>query len=122
MIPKFRAWHIVYEEMLPVLAIDFVNEEIQVLPDRNLEGGNVEVWKLRHIDLMQYIGVHDKNEKELCQGDIYIDERGEKRVVSYEQKHYNREWEPIGYHLPYSLLEIIGTTYENPELLKSEAL
>ena len=68
--------------------------------------------------LMQFIGLKDKNGKEVYEGDIC------KKVLPY-----NRDFEidntPFQWHSLIEFgslegLEIIGNIYENPELLKDE--
>lgn len=73
--------------------------------------------------LMQYTGLHDKNEKECYEGDIVFDD--------YE--HFEVKWKidgfvaenvedvkdirPFGEIAEGQLFEIVGNIYENPELL-----
>ena len=71
--------------------------------------------------VMQYIGLKDKNDKEIWEGDIIKTERGDWGVIVWNAPFfevtvsedqsclYSREW--------FSNVEVIGNIYENPELL-----
>lgn len=48
---KFRARHKKTGEFESVLLICFVNRYVDVLPERNLEGGDQESWNFDDIDL-----------------------------------------------------------------------
>jgi uncharacterized phage protein (TIGR01671 family) len=87
-------------------------------------GSSLREWLL-HIGLinetlMQFTGLHDKHNKPIYESDIvkYRDYDGYKTMlIEWQQKHYNRMYEPIGFHVPYAELEIMGNIYEHPHLL-----
>lgn len=58
---KFRARHKQSGETEPVLLICFINQYVNVLPERNLEGGNQEEWRFDEIDLEFWSGLKDFN-------------------------------------------------------------
>lgn len=60
----FEAYNKISKETEKVLLICFINRYVDVLPERNLEGGSQETWMFDDIDLYQYDG-HDKKGKTL---------------------------------------------------------
>ena len=119
---KFRAWEKSLKQIIPVDNIDFEKRMV------NTES----VWRMfDEIELMQYTGLKDKNGKEIYEGDI-LDTDLERLYLVVEfrngcfvvecrddnEKYYDimhpleKEISNLEYH------EVIGNTYENPELLR----
>lgn len=74
--------------------------------------------------LMQYIGLKDKNGKEIYEGDIIDHEHYSPRTVIYENNHArfglqssNKSFYKFDEFNKRKML-VIGNIYENPELLK----
>ena len=75
----------------------------------------------RNVELMQYTGLHDKNGKEIYEGDIVKCVDGNNATVSYHTS--AAEFEPFGsgdYAEWGNGVEIIGNIYETPELVKKQ--
>lgn len=143
---KLRAWNKKTKELEPVLLICFVNRYVDVLPGRNLEGGEQEQWDFATIELMQFTGLKDKNGKEIYEGDVlefadkwewYRGPYGIKMMVAEGarltelQEMYDAEpmerrviempscYEWILSSEIQTYWHVIGNIYENPELLNS---
>lgn len=109
---KFKAWDKLNKEMFNVESINF--QERRVYKD------DVSYRKFNDIDIMEYTGLKDKNNKEIYEGDILFESFGEEYFkVVFEDGSFRVETEE--YSLPlkeYShICEIVGNIYENPELI-----
>lgn len=128
MIPKFRVWlpDPDVEKMLRVKALVFENDKTRCMC------GYAYDFYLEDEDatIMQSTGLHDKNGKEIFEGDILAIETDEgilnvnifwdskHALFMFESKKYNEE-ELLAELVEDNTypFEIIGNIYENPELL-----
>lgn len=65
MIPKFRYWIHALQRMADVIAINFINNEVTILPE-----STGYIVPLNKEYLMQSTGLFDKNGTEIFEGDI----------------------------------------------------
>ena len=120
---KFRAWHKEEKIIGEVLGIDILHKEIFF---SNEDVDCYEHSDFKDIELMQYTGLYDKNEKEIYEGDIvklranhgigvvkYYDEWGA-FVIEYIKP---RPLAVLGMNYYKEDIEVFGNIYENPELL-----
>jgi len=128
---KFRAWDKEKEAMIYIL------EEIHF--GHLGEGKTISTWIKtptgysrqlvfgENAELMQFTGLHDKNGRDVFEGDVLkIDGGGEiiPVVVSYKDASFGITW-PEGnfaelkyyFDMPFCDVEVHGNIYENPELL-----
>jgi hypothetical protein len=115
---KFRAWDEVSEKMLNWN--DFL--------DTNMKNTFIAPESTGLI-LMQYTGLHDKNGKEIYEGDIvkYRDSRGQhiEKVIFdkgcfYAGMHWGSSTRVAPKLINTRITEVIGNVYDNPELLGGE--
>ena len=127
---EFRAWLKREKQMVDIREINFVSEQI------SFETKDDILFALfDEIELMQYVGIKDKNGKKIFEGDIlnicgFIDRdvvEYDNYYVSYVLKSYDKNGEVICITplIKYSSfnspkLEVIGNIYDNPELLEVE--
>ena len=120
---KFRAWHKEKKIMGEVLGIDILHKEIFF---SNEDVDCYEHTDFKDIELMEYTGLKDKNEKEIYEGDIvklranhgigvvkYYDEWGA-FIVEYIKP---RPLAVLGMNYYKEDIEVLGNIYKNPELL-----
>lgn len=124
---KFRAWHKDLKKMFKIGQITLEKGTWNFEPnDREFIG--MSIPSQPSFVLMQYTGLHDKNGKEIYEGDIlkvyykgmsevgyveYDNEYCEYKIIINTDKDYFSLWKSID-------LEKIGNKYDNPELLGGE--
>ena len=133
---KFRVWDVENKEMLKVQELDFeptfYGGRIAIRPDKYNDYFDTE-----DMILMQYTGLHDKNGKEIYEGDIVLYKDWEmayegggndsfinKGIVEYCEDNccFNvTERQTVDLadvlYKDNEDLEVIGNIYDNPELL-----
>lgn len=128
MIPKFRAWEIHGKKMMnKLLMISFVRKEVI---GKYEAGNNSYPLKIgEEAILMQSTGLFDKNGKEIFDGDVvrvsYTDDDFTwTDKVDWDSKYLgwriSENGDLLGYLLETddTLIEVIGSIYENPELVE----
>lgn len=121
---KFRMWHKKSKKMFDVESINFKDS---VLNMWNSIVYTLSTFSLDDVILMQYIGLHDKNGKEIYEGDILksiqwndiylVKHIGTAYYLCRKGKNgFNKitTWNNA------EKSEVIGNMYDNPELLGGE--
>ena len=134
MIPKYRAWDVLAEEMIDeILMISFVRKEII---GKFRDGSTSVPLKIEDkrngedVILMQSTGIKDKNGVEIFEGDVVKQEMliptSEIEEITGVVKMLESAWtivndkEEIACHLwrEGAEMKILGNIYENPELME----
>lgn len=123
---KMKAWLKKENKMVAIIGIDLNYQYIRYTDDGNLFKDDYKIADFKDVELLQYIGMKDKNNKEIYEGDILKlrDNHGIQLVK------YHDEWSAfivesqkdtsvgvLGLYFDKEDFEIIGNAYENPELL-----
>ena len=118
---KFRAWDKENKKMMKVSSLSLENKEIAVR-----ENGTYHFFRMKNLELMQYTGLNDKNDKEIYEGDIlfFRDENTKYVVVWQDAAFIIKSIEIRKYSEEMCWLddteiccEIVGNIYENKNLL-----
>lgn len=121
---KFRAWVKDGKEIVDVEEIDFMNKVINYIYNdyKNNEQEIIGAY-FEDIELMEYTGLKDKNNKEIYEGDIVIHHsKMHKIIFNAEEARFVLRDDEFEMEIPFTnnnnrRMEIIGNIYENPELL-----
>ncbi len=127
---KFRAWDKEERCLIPPAEIAITAEGTIYTWDRIDEEWQAEAIP---IEVYEYTGLHDKNGKEIYEGDIvkfsYISPLDQKEksyiwVVRYGNgmywlRHIKHYYDSTLY-LKFTQIEVVGNIYENPEFLAGE--
>lgn len=115
---KFRAWDKLNKEMFNIESINF--QERRVYKD------DVSYRNFNDVELMQYTGLKDKNNKEIYEGDIVTLHNSRYKVI-YNSKGARFVLRNDEFELEITFInnnnermEILGNIYENPELMEDE--
>lgn len=128
---KFRAWN-KHDKKMATVTLLGLNQNLGVIDIAawTTNNGNdyyTSRWLTEETELMQYIGLKDKNGKEIYEGDLLIDDAapdGEQEIVEVKwdidrAKFYTAsEGTFDGIEFDEVDWKVIGNIYENPELIK----
>ena len=134
MIPKFRAWHNELGRMMLVKTMFFFANELEELElNDSIMNDNIPVYP-DEIKLMQSAGLHDKNGKEIFEGDVVRmrNPRDRRQIGMFQvvrvanspmlgllDKKLTTEIFNLYEHMR-NYYEIVGNIHENPELFEVE--
>nr|DAP15138.1 MAG TPA: YopX protein [Caudoviricetes sp.] len=122
---KFRAWVKEKKAIFEVILIDYVTKKVTYLLERVGHLLSIRDAKFYDVELMQYTGLKDKNNKEIYEGDILFESFGERYYkVVFENGSFKAEVEGDFEEYFFDLIdvvaqgyEVVGNIYENPELI-----
>lgn len=133
MIPKFRAWDTRAKEMFKDTFAITESGQVVVVEQESVASPPDYVF-VEHLVIMQSTGLHDKNGKEIFEGDV-IEIEDEEEVLGNAKLTWNNEqavfmieainvddiapFHEILSDEGYSY-RVVGNIYENPELLEVE--
>jgi uncharacterized phage protein (TIGR01671 family) len=130
---EFRAWIKSYKMIVEVQRINFDVQTIEV----KIGEGDLYEFSFKEVELMQYIGLKDANDEKIYKSDIistydFAHERtggraGDKEIIGEVDFKYGewilieistgKEYNFFTLYMNDMELEIMGNTYNNPELL-----
>ena len=125
---KFRAWVKDRKAIFEVILIDYVRKKVTYIVERTGHLLNIRHDKFNDVELMQYTGLKDKDNKEIYEGDILFESFGEKYYkVVFENGSFKAEFKGDFEEYSFDLIdvvaqgcEVVGNIYENPELMEDE--
>ena len=107
---KFRAYRM--GVMYDVVEWNFEGKQDILLRDK--DGNEIRDW-LKNVDIMQYTGLKDKNGKDIYEKAILKDWGG----IVFEVGFWDTDADTLdSIRQGLIMVEVIGTIYENPKLLK----
>lgn len=123
---KFRAWVKDRKAIFEVISIDYVSKKVTYIVERTGHLLNIRHDKFNDVELMQYTGIKDKDNKEIYEGDILFESFGERYYkVVFENGSFRAEFKGDFEEYSFDLIdvvaqgcEVVGNIYENPELME----
>lgn len=123
---KFRAWVKEKKAIFEVILINYVTKKVTYLLERVGHLLSIRDAKFNDVELMQYTGLKDKNNKEIYEGDILFENFGERYYkIIFENGGFRAEFNGDFEEHSFDLIdvvaqgcEIVGNIYENPELME----
>ena len=125
---KFRAWVKEKKAIFEVILINYVTKKVTYLLERVGHLLSIRDAKFNDVELMQYTGLKDKNNKEIYEGDILFESFGERYYkVVFENGSFRAEFKGDFDEYSWDLIdviaqgcEIVGNIYESPKKMEDE--
>ena len=123
---KFRIWVKEKKAIFEVVLINYVSKKVTYLLERVGHLLSIRDAKFNDVELMQYTGLKDKNNKEIYEGDIIFLHGSKYKVIfktegaRFVLRNDEFELEITFINNNNERMEIIGNIYENPELMEDE--
>jgi len=123
---KFRAWVKDRKAIFEVISIDYVSKKVTYIVERTGHLLNIRHDKFNDVELMQYTGIKDKDNKEIYEGDILFESFGERYYkVVFENGSFRAEFKGDFEEYSFDLIdvvaqscEVIGNIHENSKLME----
>jgi hypothetical protein len=123
---KFRAWVKDRKAIFEVVLINYVTKKVTYLLERVGHLLSIRDAKFNDVELMQYTGLKDKNNKEIYEGDILFESFGERYYkVVFENGGFRAEFKGDFDEHSFDLIdvvaqgcEVVGNIYEDSELME----
>ena len=123
---KFRALVKDRKAIFEVILIDYVSKKVTYLLERVGHLLSVRDAKFNDVELMQYTGIKDKDNKEIYEGDILFESFGERYYkVVFENGSFRAEFKGDFEEYSFDLIdvvaqscEVIGNIHENSKLME----
>lgn len=123
---KFRIWVKDRKAIFEVISIDYVTKKVTYLLERVGHLLSIRDAKFNDVELMQYTGLKDKNNKEIYEGDILFESFGERYYkVVFENGGFRAEFKGDFDEHSFDLIdvvaqgcEIVRNIYENSKFIK----
>ena len=113
---KFRAWHKTQKKMMEIRIWDFEGLSLLKSGDRLIQA------RPHHFEVLQFIGLLDKNGIKIFEGDIIKNSQNNKIYVvifRYHGFYFRRLGQKGMAHIPEAEMEVVGNVFENANLLGS---
>ena len=125
---KFRAWVKEKKAIFEVILINYVTKKVTYLLERVGHLLSIRDAKFNDVELMQYTGLKDKNNKEIYEGDILFESFGERYYkVVFENGSFRAEFKGDFDEYSWDIIdviaqgcEIVGNIYESPKKMEDE--
>ena len=123
---RVRVWDEAHKRMISKFYVPIGRDKTIYILTQFKDGtiGAVREGEAEILSPIQYTGLHDRNGKEIWEGDIVIIDGGLKWVCGWSDNHARfyfdtglHKTDDFDSHEPYNF-EVIGNIYENPDLLK----